>query len=65
MKWDEFKQQAGTVIIDGQILTDIECPKCGRRIIWDSRVELTSFPPKYYYWCECGWSGASFVKWKK
>ena len=65
MKWDEFNGLNLQVMHDGQVRTDIECPKCGEKIFWDSRVVLTSLPPQYCYWCTCGWKGNSYRKWGK
>ena len=64
MTWDEFLD---TKIIDatytGQILTDIECPKCGRTIYLDSTRCLSSYPGKYRYWCSCGWESKAHAMW--
>ena len=66
MKWDEFDNNVGLAFAaDGQVQTDIECPICGKNVLWDSRVVLTSLPPQYSYWCTCGWSGTSYRKWGK
>ena len=65
MKWDEFDNANVSVAANGQVMTDIECPICGKKVLLDSRVILTSLPPKYWYWCSCGWSGASYRKWGK
>ena len=66
MNWDDFNRGVNASIsINGQVKTDIECPMCGKKVYWDSRVVLTSLPPKYCYWCECGWSGNSYRKWGK
>lgn len=66
MKWDEFDNGANvSLMASDQVRTDIECPVCGEKVFWDSRVVLTSLPPQYCYWCKCGWSGTSFAKWKK
>ena len=64
MKWEDFERQTTEYAqYDGQILTDIECPKCGKRIYYDSSVVLTTYPAQYQYWCKCGWSGTAFAKW--
>lgn len=65
MKWDEFNGNDLQVMYDGQVRTDIDCPVCGKKVLWDSRIILTSLPPKYHYWCPCGWSGDSYRKWGK
>ena len=61
MEWDEFTGVMGNY--NGQVETDIECPQCGKKIYFDSRVVLTSYPPQYSYWCTCGWSDTSTRKW--
>lgn len=66
MKWDEFDNNVGLAFAaDGQVQTDIECPICGKKVLWDSRIVLTSLPPQYSYWCTCGWSVTSYRKWGK
>lgn len=66
MKWNEFLNGATTSITaDGQVLTDIECPKCGRKVYLDTTIILTSYPVKYKYWCRCGWSGCAHIKWSE
>ena len=63
MAWDEFISDGSfKTELDGQILTDIEGPKCGRRVDYDSTVVLTSYPPQYSYWCKCGWHGTSYIR---
>ena len=64
MTWEEFldKKVEG---FTGQMQTDIDCPKCGRKIYWDSTLVLTSYPAKYSYWCSCGWSDTAPLRWKK
>lgn len=63
MTWDEFNEQEIDELIRHK-KTDIDCPKCGRKVYFDSAIRLTSFPVKYYYWCKCGWNGYSAVKWR-
>lgn len=67
MNWEDFKNDTttNTYFNDGHILTDIDCPKCGKKIYYNSLTTLTSDPPQYQYWCECGWKGTSFRKWRK
>ena len=64
MKWEEFaRKTTECVTYNGQILTNIDCPRCGKKIYYDSRVVLTTSPVQYQYWCECGWTGTAFAKW--
>lgn len=64
INWNDFLDSE--ILYDSrQVLTDIECPKCGRRIYLDDTVVLTTYPPQYRYWCSCGWDGTSFVRWRK
>ena len=64
MTWDEFKNQRNTWWFnESQIVTDIKCPECGRDIILDNTVVLTSYPEQYSYYCQCGWHGCSFIRW--
>lgn len=65
MNWDEFNETDPQVRYVEQVKTDIDCPICGKKVLWDSRIELTSLPPQYQYWCPCGWSGTSYRKWRE
>ena len=64
MKWDDFANTV-PVSFDGQVLTNIECPQCGRQIYLNKRIVLTSYPEKYSYWCTCGWNGYSAIQWEE
>ena len=63
MKWEDFLNRDISNDNNGQMLTDIECPKCGRRIYYDSTIILTTYPDKYVYWCSCGWKGFAHDWW--
>jgi len=65
MTWDNFLAQNITHNYDEQVKTDIDCPKCGKKIYFDTTVVLTSYPPQYKYWCDCGWCDNAYVKWVK
>lgn len=65
MKWDEFNESDPQVTHVVQVKTDIDCPICGKKIFWDTRVGRTSSPPEYWYWCPCGWFGSSRKKWRE
>ena len=55
MKWDEFINNNMTDDFDGQRLTNVECPECGKKVYLNTKIVLTSYPAKYSYWCSCGW----------
>lgn len=66
MKWEDFnEQEIDDFALTRHKKTSIECPKCGKKIYYDSGVILTSYPAKYYYWCKCGWSDYSAIKWQE
>lgn len=67
MKWDEFNQlQMFNGNTDWRVTqTNLECPKCGKHIFLRNDIVLTTYPPQYSYFCECGWAGSSFTKWSK
>lgn len=65
MKWDDFNKADLQATYVGQVKTDIDCPICGNKVLWDSRIIVTSLPPKFYYWCTCGWCETSYRKWGK
>lgn len=62
MTWDELLNMKFENGHDGQVLTDIDCPQCGRKIYLDNSIILTSYPAKYKYWCSCGWVGNAHIK---
>lgn len=62
MKWEEHqKRMPMEQEFPNRILTDIECPKCGKKIWKRTDIVLTSYPAQYQYECECGWVGYSFT----
>lgn len=63
MTWEELLDNSNAVNLNGQVKTNIECPKCGRPIYLDNTIILTSYPAKYSYWCACGWTGTAPIKW--
>lgn len=61
MKWDEFrKQYSETVAVTNREETNIECPKCGRKLFKRTDIVLTTYPAQYQYECNCGWIGYAF-----
>lgn len=59
MTWEEAKKNRWqNIILSDRELTDVECPKCGRKIYVDMTCILTSNPPQRRYFCDCGWSGS-------
>ena len=64
MIWDEFIDKGTADDFVGQVQTDVDCPRCGRKIYFDGTVVLTTYPAKYCYWCRCGWTGTTAVKWR-
>lgn len=65
MTWEEFLDVKVEEDFTGQVHTDIECPKCGRKIYLNNMIVLTSYPVKYAYWCSCGWEGTAPLRWKR
>lgn len=63
MDWNNFNSGETDVTNAGQVLTNIRCPECGRFIFMDTTKSLATYPPKYLYWCSCGWSGTSYKSW--
>lgn len=67
MTWEEFINNIPPNSEENffaPVLTDITCPECKEKnIYFDPSMVLTSIPPQYVYWCDCGWSGYSFQKW--
>ena len=56
MTWEEFRKQPMT--IKDYEDTNIECPKCGKKIKRYTREVFTTYPAKYQYRCfNCGWEG--------
>ena len=59
MKWEDFEKQRNLIDIStsNRQITDIECPKCGRKIFVRTDLVLASNPPQHQYECDCGWVG--------
>lgn len=58
MKWDEFRKQClETDVVTNREETNIECPKCGRKLFKRTDIVLTTYPAQYQYECNCGWIG--------
>lgn len=58
MTWEDFLQRrlpCNPVVT--RVRTDIECPRCGRKIWKRVDMVLLSNPPQYQYECDCGWTG--------
>ena len=54
MTWDEFKEQKQA--FPNYQITDIDCPRCGKKIYKKTDVVLACYPPKRVYECmDCGW----------
>ena len=65
MTWEDFLNVDIPSNYNGQVQTDIACPKCGRNIYLNSTIVLTTYPRQYRYWCSCGWNGLAHTKWMK
>lgn len=63
MKWETLLKEQVDYSGTGQMITTIECPKCGRNIYLDTTMVLTSYPAKYRYWCPCGWTDCAPQRW--
>lgn len=62
MKWEDIeKQYPETWVYTNRELTDIDCPKCGKKLFKRTDIVLTSYPPQYQYECECGFVGYAYV----
>lgn len=62
MKWEDVANQyPETSAFTGREKTDIDCPKCGKKMYKRTDIVLTSYPPTYQYECECGWVGYARV----
>lgn len=61
MTWEEFKNQKPEEnLFTNLIKTNIECPKCQKKLYKRTDIVLTSYPAQYQYECECGWIGYAF-----
>jgi len=64
MKWEQFEQMhLCAQEFANKVLTDIECPKCGKYLFQRTDIILTSYPEQYQYECKCGFVGYSHAKW--
>lgn len=62
MKWEEFDRMMPIDSWSKYKETDVECPKCGKKVKMRRDIVLTSYPAQYQYECECGWVGYSHAK---
>lgn len=64
MKWEDFERMySQTQVYTNKVKTDIECPKCGKRLFFRNDIVLASYPVKFQYECECGFVGYSHIGW--
>lgn len=60
MTWEEFeKMNLKEYYINNskRKITDIDCPRCGKKIYVRTDIILASYPPQSQYECDCGWVG--------
>lgn len=60
MTWEEFEKanpKDNAFFIGNRQLTDIYCPKCGKKVYVRTDIVLASYPPQSQYECDCGWVG--------
>lgn len=63
MKWEDFKDNYPTYTFTNKIQTNIECPKCGKRLFERTDIVLTTYPAQYQYECTCGFVSYSHADW--
>ena len=66
MKWEQFERMYPyTQEFTNKVLTNIECPRCGKKLFQRTDIVLTSYPAQYQYECECGFVGYSHARWEE
>ena len=56
MTWDEFVNNTLHHVQGDWVLTNIECPNCGKEIYRYALITMKQIPPKRKYRCFCcGW----------
>lgn len=65
MNWDDYKASIELhipeAIYRGYEYTDIDCPKCGNKVVKNTTKILTSYPAQYEYYCQhCDWIGYAY-----
>lgn len=61
MNWEEFdNKELPNYLSTNRVLTDIDCPRCNKKLYMRTDIVLTSYPVQYQYECECGWVGYSY-----
>lgn len=63
MTWKEFESNSFDNDWDwyrSRVQTEIECPRCGKKIYKRMDIVLASYPPQYRYECDCGWAGSAY-----
>lgn len=61
MKWEEYKNRSVPAIHLNRVKTDIDCPKCGKKLYKRTDIVLLSYPPKEAFECDCGWAGTAYM----
>ena len=61
MKWEDYKDQSVSVMPLNMVKTDIDCPKCGKKLYKRTDIVLTSYPPQEVFECGCGWVGTAYM----
>lgn len=56
--WENYHPTAPEIV--GRVITNVKCPKCGKRVWKRTDIVLTSYPVQYIYECDCGWCGYNF-----
>lgn len=60
MKWEEFKEKQRERMDPRDLMTMVECPKCGDYLYQQQGIVLASYPPQRIYYCKkCGWKGTA------
>lgn len=63
MDWNEFNSiKIPEYVFTNKQLTNINCPRCNKKIYMRTDIVLTSYPAQYQYECDCGWVGYSYKR---
>ena len=63
MEWKDYQKERleEVFLMPKETKTNIWCPHCGGPVYKDMSKVLTSYPPRYRYFCEqCGWEDTFF-----
>lgn len=63
MKWNDYQENFRSILAQAnqnKEQINVICPNCGKYIWRCNDIVYTSYPPKYKYFCDCGWEAIGY-----